>query len=128
MTVENVLMCAASALIELIIVVQIHLMMPTIKRVWIYISKLKQKLLQDTNVLSHIPRIQKFADRTLLRTINTTAEAIIKIHLLDTMLSAAKTVKNMYVIFWIFPKNSSTELSNHPNQLPFLQIPTKKNQ
>ena len=53
MTVENVLMCAALALIELINVVQIGMMLPIKKHVLIYIPELNQKLLQDTSVLSH---------------------------------------------------------------------------
>ena len=43
------------------------------------------------------------------------------------MLLAATTVEIMFGIFWIFPKNSLTELLSFLNQLPSLQIPINKN-
>ena len=92
--------------IGLMIVVQLRMMLPIIWHVLIYMSELKQQQLQDTNVLSHIPKIQQFADMTLKRTITMTAKVIIKIQSLDTTLLAATTVKIMFAIYWILQKNS----------------------
>ena len=55
MTKENALMCVALVLIELMNVEQIFMILPILKHVLIYKSEIKQQLLQNTNVLSHIP-------------------------------------------------------------------------
>ena len=99
MTVENVLMCAALAIIELMSVVQIRMMLPMINHVLIYILKLKQQLLQDTNVIFPTPKMQNLVDVTLTRTLTTTAKVTIKIQCLNTMLYAATTAKTFALIF-----------------------------
>ena len=86
MTVENVSMCGALCLILLMIVVQLRMKLPMIEHVLIHISELKQQLVQPTIVLSHVPKMQKFANLTLTRTITTTAKIIISLRCLDTML------------------------------------------
>ena len=128
MTVENVLRCAALALIELMIVVQIRMMLPRKRDVLIYLTELKQQLLQDINVLSHITKIQKLTLVTLKGTTTMTARDIIKMQCLDTMLLATMSVKTMFLIFCTFPIKSLTELSNLLNQLLLSQIPINKNQ
>ena len=60
--------------------------------------------------------------------ITMTAKVFIKKQCLDTMPCAATTVKIMFVIFCIFPRNTLTELSKLLNQSPFSQIPINKNQ
>ena len=76
------------------------------KHLLIYLSELKQNLEQDTNVLSHLPMIQKVADITLTRTNTLTTKVIIEIQRFHTMLLAATTVKIKYVIFWIFQQTA----------------------
>ena len=92
-------MYTALALIELMIAMQIGSIFSIIKHVLIYLSELKQQLLQDTNVLSHIPKVQTFADITLTRTNTMTVKNIIKTQCLENMLLAATTVKIMFFNF-----------------------------
>ena len=54
MIVENVLTYAGLVLVELMIKVQIHMVLPTIKQVLICLSELSQLPSQLTNVPSHI--------------------------------------------------------------------------
>ena len=128
MTSENFLMCAILALIELKTVVQSCIVLPTSNHVLIFMSELKQQLIQDTNILSHVPQIQKILDMKLTRTFTMTVKTNFKLQSSDTMLLAATSVKIFYVMFLIFPTNSLTELSNLLEQLPFLQNPIKNNQ
>ena len=60
MIVENLLTYAGLVLIELMIAVQVHMILPTIKHVLICLSELRQLLSQLTNVHCHIQNTIKF--------------------------------------------------------------------
>ena len=96
------------------------MMLPIIKHALIYKSELKQQFLQDTNVLSHIPKIQKFADITLTRTNTKTVKVVIKPKCLDTKSLAATTVKIMFVIFLDLPHKQYNRTVEPPKPIAFL--------
>ena len=115
--VENVLMYSDSVFLELLFVVQIHVILVTKKQVLVCLSELRQLLSQLTNVPSNLKKQLQFVNTTLTLTITMIGKVIIRTHLLGIMPFLGMTFRVMSAISSNFLVHDLTELSKLLNLL-----------
>ena len=91
------------------IVVQIHMTLPTINHVLICLSELRQLLSWLTNFPSHIQKQLNFLYTILRLTINMIDKVTIRAQWLGIMLLLGMAVRVMSAFSWNFPVHDLTE-------------------
>ena len=126
MTFENVLTHTGSVSRKLMIVVQIHMILPRKIQLLISLSELKQLLLMHTLTPFHIGKQLKVVERSLTLPITMIDKVMMRTQWLGIMLLLRLTVRNFFPLFCNFQVQYLIELSNILNLLPFWPNFTKR--
>ena len=115
--VENVLTYAASIIIKLETLINVHMMLPTMKHVLVCLSDVRLSPL--TIVASHIQQNPNVWDTTLAKTLTKSDKVKTRTQWLGILLQLGMIVRVSSALYWNFLVHELNELSNLLNLLHF---------